>query len=882
MLSAPWGKFDNEAGTRHHLAHHCADVAACFLRIVRSPAIANRLDRAAGQPLSQTDLARLAVIVFLHDSGKLHPGFQSKGWPAGIWTKAPFGHVQEGIEIFMVGHSDRVRPAAASLYIDALNEWKVQPSLLRAVISHHGRPAPMQLNPIEHIEHYWRAVRDYDPDLAAAEIGRCLPGWFPDAFVAGGATLPDKAAFDHLMCGLTTLADWVGSDVTWFPHIGDLDQGYMAHAMKAAETACRAVGLDTVQQRAARTSPVTFKDVSCFAIPRPPQALVGASDLEAQVLILEAETGSGKTEAALWRYALLFEAGRVDGLYFAVPTRAAAIQLHKRVVEATKRLFGEASPEPILAVPGYMRAGEVEGRPLPHWRVLWDDAATADRSALEARWAAEHSKRYLAAPIAVGTVDQAMLAALKVKHAHLRAGSLSRSLLVIDEVHASDRYMNLIQKRLLDSHTAVGGYALLMSATLGSEARSKWLGHELPAFVDACKVPYPAVWTSLAVEPGKPKQDRDTPQKSVRMELLATMAPEVAAGRALRAAHDGARVLIIRNTVTRAVETLAALEALIAPEDDPLRFNVNGIATLHHSRFAPSDRKLLDAAVEATLKPDKNRAQSGCVVVGTQTLEQSLDIDADLLLTDLCPVDVLLQRIGRLHRHKLPRPVGFEEPRCLVMVPENGLESLLAPKFDNGLGAWRDSGGVLQGVYRDLSILELTRRLLCDNDVWTIPDMNRFLVESAVHSERIEALHDELSTDWKRYNADIIGRELGDALAASGALIDRRKPFEALQFPKDGEERIRTRLGAEGVRVHFAEPHPTGPFGEIVSEVVLPAHWSRGLVVDDAPIAHASAAGAILFSVGGTNFRYDRMGVAKARGHADEPADGSTHSDRNA
>ena len=97
-----------------------------------------------------------------------------------------------------------------------------------------------------------------------------------------------------------------------------------------------------------------------------------------------------------------------------------------------------------------------------------------------------------------------MLGALLVKHAHVRGASLSRSLIVIDEVHASDRYMTVIQKRLLDQHMRVGGYAMLMSATLGSIARAKWLGHRLPALADAVTTDYPAVWTEQVPAPRSP------------------------------------------------------------------------------------------------------------------------------------------------------------------------------------------------------------------------------------------------------------------------------------------------------------------------------------------------------------------------------------------
>jgi CRISPR-associated endonuclease/helicase Cas3 len=149
-------------------------------------------------------------------------------------------------------------------------------------------------------------------------------------------------------------------------------------------------------------------------------------------------------------------------------------------------------------VPGYFKAGEHEGKALPGWKVRWDDDGGADERLLLSRWAAESAKRYLAAAVAVGTVDQAMLAVLQVKHAHLRAAALSRSLLVVDEVHSSDRYMSEVQMHLLRTHIGRGGYAMLMSATLGSVARVKWLTQRRravePSFDEAVTTPCPAVW----------------------------------------------------------------------------------------------------------------------------------------------------------------------------------------------------------------------------------------------------------------------------------------------------------------------------------------------------------------------------------------------------
>ena len=309
------------------------------------------------------------------------------------------------------------------------------------------------------------------------------------------------------------------------------------------------------------------------------------------------------------------------------------------------------APEPVLAVPGYIRSGDFKGeRKLQPYEIWWDDDATDRR-----RWAAESAKRFLAAQIAVGTIDQAMMAALKVRHSHMRAACLARNLLVVDEVHASDAYMRRILEALLDAHIGAGGYALLMSATLGSDARHRLLTRsrmsaaDAPNIDDAVKAAYPSVAT--VGEGIRPAGENDR-RKRVVMEALPAMQDfDQTARIALQVARAGAKTLVIRNTVRNAIATQQAIERAAGDDADAL-FACNGKRTLHHSRFAAPDRHMLDKAVEALL--GKGAPSKGCVVVSTQTLEQSLDIDADLLITDLCPADVLLQRIGRLHRHSLP------------------------------------------------------------------------------------------------------------------------------------------------------------------------------------------------------------------------------------
>lgn len=852
LRNAPWGKIEKTTGDLHHLAHHCADVAACFETIASLPGVRRRLERAADEELPLEILARLAVLCFLHDAGKLHPGFQAKGWPDGSWRGPQQGHIDAGAAIFAPQGPPDI---ADHLCLQELCQWGVDEHLLFSVLAHHGRP----FAPNGAAERGWSAVSNptirYDPAVAAKEIGIALRRWFPTAFSPGARQMPFRPEFQHLLSGFVTLADWLGSDRRFFPFVSKLDLHYMERAREQAGRAVSSIGLDVVQHQSTASERMDFSLVTGFASPNITQTLIDAVSSDEQLVILEAETGSGKTEAAFWRFARLFSAGKVDSLYFALPTRSSAVQLHDRVNRMLSRFLGDQAPEAVLAIPGYLRAGEIEGEALPGWQVRWEDEGSVTDKALEARWAAESTKRYLAAMVAVGTVDQAMLAALQVKHAHLRGSALSRSLLVIDEVHASDSYMTEVQNHLLRLHLGRGGYGMLMSATLGSQARAKWLSTRPPSLGEAREVPYPAVWGGGSEAPlGSAQQEQ---QKTVAMTSVQTMDPEECARLAIEAAHRGARVLVIRNTVGTAVSTwTAAREA----GGDGLLLNVSQGPALHHGRFAAEDRKLLDKAVEVALSAKSHRS-AGVIVIGTQTLEQSLDIDADLLITDLCPVDVLLQRVGRLHRHASDnRPEDFKFPVCKVMMPAKGLTPLLRPDFENGLGAWKDRSGVFNGIYRDLSMLELTKRLVDEHRVWSVPAMNRFLVESATHEEGIQALNDELGQEWGEYRNNVIGKEIADMGAARNVFLPIEQPFAEVLFPPN-EDSIRTRLGEEGARITFDSP-VTGPFGISISGFTMPAHWSHGLDTSK-PVRPTVTNGLLSAAIGDTMLTYGRSGLMK-------------------
>ena len=815
-----WAKSDREdRRSIHLLEHHLADVGACFEVLLKQTTIRQRLARTAGQAdLDSATAARLCVFAALHDIGKINTGFQTQ-----IWTTADLqgrpkphraSHTSDLVPV-LLGEDYRTNEwFLDALGWDELRGWdsddgNTVSALFAAAFSHHGEP--LNLYDSKHSNSdIWRPFAELNPEHSLRYIVRQLRQWFPDAWAPGVQPLPAAPAFQHMFLGLCTLADWIGSSEQWFQFSDVLNDDYILDARSKAAQAIWDIGLDVAEQRLAFSAPPGFGDL--FDLPGNPspnamqRKVALETPLHEPLVIIESETGSGKTEAALWRFALMYQAGLVDGLYFALPTRSAATQLHGRVDRFLTSMFpAEHKPEPVLAVPGYLRAGNFTGQHLSRYEVWWEDHPGHDWRKL---WAAEDAKRFLAAQIAVGAVDQAMMGALQVRHAHMRAACLARE-----------------------------------------------------------SIPYPAVITGDASGESVSGVDGNTREKRITVSATPTMREfSDVAQRALAAARQGAKVLVIRNTVNFAIETQRALEETVTPEDGGLLFACRTIPTLHHGRFAAEDRTLLDAAVEEQV--GRKRDDGGLVLVGTQTLEQSLDIDADLLITDLCPMDVLLQRIGRLHRHDRPggRPAGFETATCVVLTPgDDDLSPFLTP------GSSRNGLGPRGFVYEDLRILEATRQLVQgfseSGDPWLIPAMNRMLVERATHPQTLQVLVDAMGDDWIVHGNQADGAKIADDLTAQEAVIKRNLSFldQGIAFGSK-EERIRTRLGDEGVKVLF-DPKPSGassPFDAetLISQLSIPYHMSRGLHPEEAVAVVATDDG-FEFDIESAHFRYDRWGLRR-------------------
>lgn len=861
-----WGKC-NEEGATLALAHHCADVAAVALSLLALPTWRQRLERLAGRALSEVDIARLGAIAFLHDVGKCNVGFQAKriadvaervAWLNGTsLALTECGHT--GIALGILTSRDHRAAFAKALPLAEIGAWRGD-DLWRAAISHHGDP--IRDTPVSEAttrRAFIEPHNKYAPLDALRALGEATRTWFPRAF-AEGPILPQEPAFAHAFAGIVSLADWIASDARQgaFAYTAHGEQSRFTWALLRARDVLIAMGLDVeAARRNVHSRGAEFDDVFPFA-PTPLQAAMESTTLGPLVLA-EAETGAGKTEAALWRFKTLFESGQVDALAFVLPTRVAAVALHGRVKAFLERLVPEPRlrPPTVLAVPGYLRVDDEDGARLAGFETLWPDDPHQEHA--HRYWAAEHPKRFLAAPVAVGTIDQALLAGITARHAHLRGAALMRALLVVDEVHASDAFMTTTLHALLRRHTQAGGHALLLSATLGAAARARFFNQPAPSVEAATLAPYPAITDRSGLK-GYPAGGREKVidiSFGVRMEE-----PAAIASRAVEAASAGARVLVLRNTVAGVLAVQEELERVCPRE---LLFQAGGVVAPHHGRFAADDRRILDAAIEdrfGKAGPDRG----GCIVCGSQTLEISLDIDADFLITDIAPMDVLLQRLGRLHRHARRdlsgRPEGYVTPHALILAPaERELSNRLQPR----------AGGASHGlgtVYRSVLSIEATWRVLdgrCRNGKpLHIPRDNRTLVEAATHPLALQELADSLGDAWRAHWRALKGGELAERGQAAAQLLDWSADWIDQPWAEPGDA-VRTRLGLGDRIVRFETP-VTSPFGQSLTQFKLPGWMTRLMPESDlqtTPIIDES--GNFDFKLHGEVFRYGRWGLERVR-----------------
>ena len=761
-------------------------------------------------PVDETGYV-LAFWIGLHDIGKAIPTFQALHRPS-----------QEALEsagFRFRGYTERKHHGHASIAI--LATWlcsSTSAPFLEQVAAwvgaHHGRLYPRRewekdaSNPAILGDALWREARhrllqavetvwfdhypvEHEPDPPR----RTSPAWLP--------------AFG----GWATLADWLGSMAFCYPHQVVEDRSdYVAHSRRGAEAALKASGFG---QGASLTDP-GFEKLFPFRPNPMQQALIDLPlplNDTPTLVIVEGPTGEGKTEGAFARVAHQQAHTEGNGLYVAMPTQATSNGLFPRTLDFLRK--AHRGPVNFRLVHGNAELHpeqEMLISDVADLETLFD-ADDAGASEVEGvvrtlRWFLPR-KRSLLAPYGLGTVDQAFLGILYARHFFLRLFALTGKTVIFDEVHAYDLYMQHLFTRLLRWLHALGAHVILLSATLPSHMRTAcfhaWGGAAWTGTVPPEEVPYPAVWLAQSGCATLEASGFATRWKQQANLLRHDPDPVRIAEATATAYHAGAVVLVICNTVRRAQQVYQALpEALRDEREDVM---------LLHARYRFGVRQQKEEA--ALERFGKNRPNGqGAILIATQLAEQSLDLDADVLFTDLAPIDLLLQRAGRLHRHlearpSAERPQGYQEPTVYWLCPE--AEPGHLPDLSNiGIRTSRFTVYLPTIAWRTWSVLR-------HRASWSLPNDYRPLIE-AVYAEgraQPEGLTEVGDGAWSKaeqlfdkLEAEARGEAMRQLIPEPTSIglrklldPDRRTLADADDDDAHPSQRVLTRLGADSVDV---------------------------------------------------------------------------------
>lgn len=484
-----------------------------------------------------------------------------------------------------------------------------------------------------------------------------------------------------LLSGLLIMTDWIASNTQFFPNIrledspNSLDnnraraaweQFNLTTSWKPWDTDEKGIKEDLYLRRFNFHSPNSIQSAVSEAVKDIPSP---------GILVLEAPMGAGKTEAALVAAEAFANISKRSGVFFALPTQATSDGIFPRMLEWIKRLDSDGAHYIMLAHGKAQFNKKFQGlKFLEGSANIRED----DNEGLIVHGWFEGQKKSLLADFVVGTIDQLLLAALKQKHVMLRHLGLANKVVIIDECHAYDAYMS----RYLDMALRwLGTYkvpVIVLSATLPAEKRQAVIN----AYLNMNSSTKPRNNTLGWGNPAPPQQPGwisnrsyplitytdgcDVKQTAVTIDesksnevLLAPLTEDALIDKLEYLLSGGGCAGVIVNTVKRAQEVVRMLRDHFGQD----------IVRLLHSRFIAPDRIAKEQEMLIELgKPGKgNHRPQKRILVGTQVLEQSLDIDFDIMVTDLCPMDLLLQRIGRLHRHERPRPEKLSQALCLIM-----------------------------------------------------------------------------------------------------------------------------------------------------------------------------------------------------------------------
>lgn len=794
-----WGKAAKEGRSYHILPYHCLDVAAVgqLLLNPKKPlciALAKQLN-----VQSEWLHAFFPFCLALHDIGKFSRAFQGIRTDISADLVRPNQRMRYSVRHDSLGFilwrnilSKKNDRHEKRKWVNEFEPW------MKIVTGHHGMPPKQSGIDIN-------AFFEKEDEEAA--------GYFlEEAFNLFLADFDPSPLFDRhfkkrlkavswQLAGIAVLADWMGSNTAFFEYYGkkfDLKSYWDTIAIPSAKKASYAMP----------ESPIVSKFISLTDLfpfihsPTPLQRYAAIEPLNdgPQLFILEDVTGAGKTEAAMVLTHRMLSAGLADGLYVALPTMATANAMYDRLGRVYRRMYNQNSTPSLILAHGArdLSAAFRESVFIAANQPAETTYGEPDSNKLEElsasvycnAWLADNRKKALLADVGVGTIDQVLLAILPARHQALRLLGLRRKVIVIDEVHAYDSYMQQLLDTLLEAHAGQGGSVILLSATLPHKMRNNLIN----AFYRGIKQDAPELKNKnypLATRcPASSDFEKhiDTRIEVKRTVSVTRIATEQAVFEQIEAAVGKGRcVCWIRNTVKATRRSHLELSRKSWMSTDNLH--------LFHSRFAMIDRQRIEAEV---LKRFGNQSchedRKGQVLIATQVVEQSLDLDFDVLISDLAPIDLIIQRAGRLCRHI--RDADGKRIMNTAAKDQRGMPTLYlfapAPYSDVDENWLKGHQIGTQAVYPHIGRLWLTAKLLGKGE-FSMPQDARSLIEEVYSDEAEQCIPDKL----KEVSFTAMGEDQSKKSMGGLNALKISKGYTEKSGEWDEEIRIPTRLTEE-------------------------------------------------------------------------------------
>jgi CRISPR-associated endonuclease/helicase Cas3 len=814
----------------HPVICHLSDTATVAMEIIRSylsKAAIETLERGLG--LSGDSLIRCCgFFAGSHDLGKISPAFQYQrsevaevlagGQLYDLWNKIPTVQRNE-----KAPHGLVTAKTLPEFLIEIGIEKRIANKLAAIVGGHHG---------------FFPSAKDIkalDESLAGVNQGNIWGKYSRQIFEElrefvklQADDLPNQCdnAAVMILAGLTTVSDWIASNSDFFPYAND--EPFEEYAKELPERAKKA--LDTLgwtKLKLATGNPLKFTEL--FTDIQEPRELQNKAIEIAKILttpclmLVEASMGEGKTEAAIYLADYLQQAKGTGGFYIGLPTQATSNAMFERVRKFLNTRYPEGEfPGLINLTLSHSAAALKEDYLQSICRLdkeeqIYDE----DKKVVAQEWHTAR-KRTMLSPYGVGTVDQALMGAIRSKHQFVRLFGLAGRVVILDEIHAYDLYTSTLLERFLEWLALLGSPVIALSATLPVDTRRRLVN----AYARGCgceqpELPigaYPRLTTftqsGVTVDsfPASPHVTRS-------LNLHWTNDRDWIAELQEKLATDGGCVAVICSTVARAQEVFQRLQGQFAKDELGTELG------LFHGRFLFIDRERIEQdCITRFGKPsDSNTTRPHrYVLVATQVIEQSLDLDFDLMISDLAPIDLLLQRSGRLHRHpdRENRPKQLSAPTMWLISPT--LDEEGTPDF-----------GVSKYIY-DRHVLLRTWLATRHLKRLELPAMMDDLIESVYDlecspSEDLAAIHvRDWHSSFDEYNDD---RKVYERLAQEVRLPPARESNKPDQFTRQGDEdddntiAAVTRLGEKSISTIFLQQTSSGlalPSGDAIDLKAAP------------------------------------------------------------